>query len=123
MCSGGTFDYATKKERLSEVELELGDSDVWNKPERAQALGKERVALESVVNTIDNLDKGIGDNRELLDLAVMENDEATAEAVRQELAALDEQLGKLEFRRMFSGEMDPNNCYLDIQSGSGGTEA
>jgi len=123
MCSGGTFDHATKKERLAEVALELGDPGVWNKPERAQALGKERVALESVVNTIDNLDKGIGDNRELLDLAVMENDEATADAVRQELAALDEELGRLEFRRMFSGEMDPNNCYLDIQSGSGGTEA
>lgn len=123
MCSGGTFDYATKKERLAEVELELGDPEVWNKPERAQSLGKERVALESVVNTINDLDKGIGDNRELLDLAFMDNDEATAEAVRQELALLDEQLGQLEFRRMFSGEMDPNNCYLDIQSGSGGTEA
>jgi len=123
MCSGGTFDHATKTERLAEVALELGDPGVWNQPERAQALGKERVALESVVNTIDNLDKGISDNRELLDLAVMENDEATADAVRQELAALDAELGRLEFRRMFSGEMDPNNCYLDIQSGSGGTEA
>lgn len=123
MCSGGIFDHAVKKERLAEVNLELGEASVWDKPERAQALGKERVALESIVNTIDSLDQGIADNRELLELAAMENDEATVEAVRSELAELDAKLSQLEFRRMFSGEMDPNHCYLDIQAGSGGTEA
>lgn len=123
MCSGGIFDYANKKERLAEVELELGEASVWDKPEKAQALGKERAALEAVVNTIENMDRGVTDNRELLEMAAAENDSATVDAVQNELNELVKQLETLEFRRMFSGEMDPNNCYLDIQSGSGGTEA
>lgn len=101
----------------------MGEPSVWDKPEKAQALGKERAALEAVVNTIENLDRGITDNRELLDMAVAENDSSTVEAVQTELDALAKQLETLEFRRMFSGEMDANNCYLDIQAGSGGTEA
>jgi peptide chain release factor 2 len=123
MCSGGIFDYANKKERLAEVALELGEASVWDKPEKAQALGKERSALEAVVNTIETLDRGIADNRELLEMAAAENDNATVDAVQSELDNLNKQLETLEFRRMFSGEMDPNNCYLDIQAGSGGTEA
>jgi peptide chain release factor 2 len=123
MCSGGIFDYATKKERLTEVELELGESNVWDNPDRAQALGRERSSLEMVVKTIDDLDTGVSDCRELLDMAVEENDEASVADVQSEIERLDQQLATLEFRRMFSGEMDPNNAYLDIQSGSGGTEA
>lgn len=69
------------------------------------------------------MDRGIADNRELLDMAAAENDDGTVSAVENELASLQQQLEALEFRRMFSGEMDPNNCYLDIQAGSGGTEA
>ena len=76
-----------------------------------------------MVETIDTLDAGLTDNRELLELAVMEEDDATIDEVRKELAYLEGQLDKLEFRRMFSGEMDENNAYLDIQAGSGGTEA
>jgi peptide chain release factor 2 len=123
MCSGGIFDYDTKKERLTEVELELGESNVWENPERAQALGRERSSLEMVVKTIDDLDIGVSDCRELLSMAVEEDDEASVADVQSEITRLDEQLAALEFRRMFSGEMDPNNAYLDIQSGSGGTEA
>jgi len=123
MCSGGTFDYATKKERLTEVELELGESNVWENPERAQTLGRERSSLENVVKTIDDLDVGVGDCRELLEMAVEEDDEASVADVQSEIDRLDQQLAALEFRRMFSNEMDPNNAYLDIQSGSGGTEA
>lgn len=121
--SGGIFDYETRKERLTEVELELGDSAIWNDPEKAQALGRERASLETIVNTIDNLDKGIADARELLDMAVEENDEGTVDEIRAEVEKLESQLAVLEFRRMFSGEMDPNNAFLDIQAGSGGTEA
>jgi len=86
-------------------------------------LGRERASLEAVVNTINNLDQGVSDNRELLDMAFEENDEDSVEEVRSEIAALDDQLSVLEFRRMFSGETDVNNAYLGIQSGSGGTEA
>jgi peptide chain release factor 2 len=108
---------------LTEVELELGESSVWETPEKAQALGRERSSLELVVKTIDDLDSGIADSRELLDMAVEEDDESMVAEVQSELDRLDKHLGVLEFRRMFSGETDPNNAYLDIQSGSGGTEA
>ena len=123
MCLGGIFNYDLKKERLTEVELDLGESSVWENPERAQVLGRERSSLEMVVKTIDDLDSGVRDSRELLDMAVEEDDESMVVDVQAELERLDKQLGVLEFRRMFSGETDPNNAYLDIQSGSGGTEA
>ena len=85
MCLGGTFDYVGKQERLVEVERELEQPDVWNDAERAQALGKERSLLEGVVNTIDTMDSGLIDARELLDLAVEENDEDTLNEVQPEL--------------------------------------
>lgn len=122
-CSGGIFDYTTKKDRLTEVELELAEPDVWNEPEKAQELGRERAALEAVVGTIESLDTGVNDCQELLDMAVEEEDEETVSEVETEIEALLAQLDRLEFRRMFSGDMDANNAYLDIQAGSGGTEA
>ena len=123
MCSGGIFDYDSKRERLAEVELELAEPDVWNDPTRAQELGRERSLLETVVNTIDTLDSGVADGHELLTMAVEEADEELLEEVQQEIDQLNDKLAILEFRRMFSGENDANNAYLDIQSGSGGTEA
>lgn len=122
-CFGGTFDYDVKKERLTEVELDLAEPNVWEDPERAQALGKERSNLEAVVLTIDKLELGVTDSRDLLEMVVEDNDESGLEAIQNEVAQLQSQLETLEFRRMFSGETDPNNAYLDIQSGSGGTEA
>jgi len=122
-CWGGIFDYENRKDRLAEVELELGEPDVWNKPEQAQELGRERSSLELVVKTIEDLDSGVSDARELLGMAVEENDEDTVADVEAEMAALETQLAKLEFRRMFSGAMDENSAFLEIQSGSGGTEA
>ena len=106
-----------------EVGRELEDPNIWNKPERAQELGRERAKLEQVVNTFRSLDDGLGEAAELLELAEEENDEATAQGVVADLDKLEERLAALEFRRMFSGEMDPNNAFMDIQAGSGGTEA
>ena len=123
MCSGGIFDYDTKKERLTEVELELGEASVWDKPEYAQALGKERADLELVVATVDEMDTGVNDLSELIELAELEDDQDTLASLEEDVAALEASLAKLEFRRMFSGKMDSHNAYLDIQAGSGGTEA
>lgn len=120
---GGTFDYDAKKERLEEVNAELEQSDVWNEPARAQALGKERSSLEAIVETIDQLDLGVEDVEGLLELAVEEQDQETFDEVEPELAELEGKLEKLEFRRMFSGDHDASDCYIDLQSGSGGTEA
>lgn len=120
---GGTFDYDAKKERLEEVNAELEQPEVWNEPERAQALGKERASLEAIVETIDQLDQGGEDVEGLLELAVEEQDQETFDEIEPELADLEEKLATLEFRRMFSGAHDPSDCYIDLQSGSGGTEA
>ena len=108
---------------MEEVVGELEYPDVWNNPEKAQALGKERVALEQVVDVLDQLRDQLADASELLEMAAEENDEDTVNAVIVDLDSTQKQLETLEFRRMFSGEMDPNNAYLDIQAGSGGTEA
>lgn len=108
---------------MAEVELELGEPAVWEQPERAQELGRERSSLEAVVKTIDTMTTGLSDLTELLEMAVEEEDEDTFAEVESEIDGLSEHLAKLEFRRMFSGEMDANNAFLEIQSGSGGTEA
>ena len=96
---------------------------MWSKPDRAQALGRERSELEKVVKVLDALTTGLAEASELLALAVEEEDAGTAEEVGHDLEGLEQQLAALEFRRMFSGEMDASNAYLDIQSGAGGTEA
>ena len=101
----------------------MGDGEIWNDPEKAQELGRERANLEAVVNTIDGMDSGLADCEDLLEMSVAEDDEDSVADVVEELAGLQALLEKLEFRRMFSGEMDSSNAYLDIQSGSGGTEA
>ncbi|USH02005.1 peptide chain release factor 2 [Grimontia kaedaensis] len=119
----GYLDYDAKKERLEEVNAELEQPDVWNEPERAQALGRERASLEAVVETIDQLDQGGEYITELLELAVEENDQDTFDEIEPELSDLEEKLSKLEFRRMFSGDHDGSDCYIDLQAGSGGTEA
>jgi peptide chain release factor 2 len=96
---------------------------VWSQPARAQALGRERAALAQIVEGFNRLDSGLEDAEMLLALAEEESDAATVAEVDADVAALDEHLGVLEFRRMFAGEMDPSNAFLDIQAGSGGTEA
>jgi peptide chain release factor 2 len=108
---------------LTEVRRELEDPDVWNEPDRAQALGQERAGLEGVVETLDKLGSGLKDARELLELAIEEGDAATAGEVASDLEDFESQVGALEFRRMFSGELDGNDAFVDIQSGAGGTEA
>ncbi|MFC3660880.1 peptide chain release factor 2 [Luteimonas notoginsengisoli] len=119
----GFLDYDTKRERLEEVERELENPDVWNDPERAQALGRERSLLDKTVNGIRELTEGLGGAGELLDLAEDEDDEDTANAVVADVERFAGRVDKLEFQRMFSGEMDSANAFVDIQAGAGGTEA
>ncbi|MFQ0972504.1 peptide chain release factor 2 [Gilliamella sp. CG35] len=119
----GYLDYDLKKERLEEVNAELEQSEVWADPEKAQALGKERVTLDEIINTIDSLTQGLDDVEGLLELAIEADDQDTFDEANLELEQLEKKLAGLEFRRMFSGDYDSADCYLDIQSGSGGTEA
>jgi peptide chain release factor 2 len=121
--SGGTFDFEEKRQRLEEVELELGEASVWDDPERAQKLGRERVELDQVVGVLGGLHESLSDYAELAELAGEEQDGGALDEVYDALQGLDEGLAELEFQRMFQGEMDKANAYLEIQSGSGGTEA
>ena len=120
---GGIFDYDLKKERLEEVLRELEDPSIWNDQARAQAMAKEKGELENVLNVLEGLSTQLDDAQALLDLAVEADDESLLEDVQAELTTAEEELAKLEFRRMFSNPMDPNPCYVEIQAGSGGTEA
>jgi peptide chain release factor 2 len=120
---GGIFDFDKKQEQLEEVERELEDPAVWNNPEKAQALGRERASLESVVHGLKQLSGGISDLSELFEMAREDNDDTAINDVATELQAIEKHVQLLEFRRMFSGQMDMSNAFLDIQSGSGGTEA
>jgi len=103
--------------------LELENPDIWSNPEHAQQLGKQKSGLEAVVSGLDHGLQALLDATELLELAASEDDEATATEVETDLQAVEKTVAELEFRRMFSGEMDANNAFLDIQSGAGGTEA
>ncbi|MFO8025630.1 peptide chain release factor 2 [Thiohalophilus sp.] len=119
----GYLDFDTKQERLTEVTRELEDPDIWNNPEHAQELGRERAHLEKIVETITELTGKLDEADELLEMAIEEQDEATVNAVVADLDDQEKHLERLEFQRMFSGPMDDKNAFIDIQAGSGGTEA
>jgi peptide chain release factor 2 len=120
---GGIFDYDAKRERLEEVNRELENPAVWSDPERAQSLGRERAELEAVVGTLTRVEKSLAEVDELHELAREEGDTAALEDLAKQLEAQTKEIELLEFRRMFSGKMDAHNAFLDIQAGSGGTEA
>ena len=96
---------------------------MWSDNKRAQELGRERKSLESMVGTFGRLESGLRDAKELFEIAKSERDDATLVAVEGDARSLEKTVADMEFRRMFSNPMDPNNCFLDIQAGSGGTEA
>ncbi len=103
--------------------MELENPEIWNDPENAQALGKEKTALGMVVENVLEIEQGIADGFELIELAQEADDESILTEVVAEISELEASLARLEFMRMFSNPMDPNDAFLDIQSGSGGTEA
>ena len=123
IASGGIFEVDQKLERLNAIKQELEDPDIWKQQEKTQSLGKERAQLESTVQMMGDIRSQLRDLSELYELAEAENDTDTLEAVSKDVEKLTKGIEALEFRRMFSGEMDANAAYMDIQSGSGGTEA
>ena len=121
--SGGIFEIDQKIERIQAIKTALEDPAIWSQPEQTQTLGKERAQIEDTVQMMQVLAQHLRDSVELYELAAAENDTETQEIIAKDAEKLTKQIGDLEFRRMFSGEMDPNNAFMDIQSGSGGTEA
>lgn len=121
--SGGIFDFETKQQRLQEVSQLLEDPSIWNDNERSQKLGKERRELEFVINNLLKIERSLRDGQDLFEMAREENDDDTLLSVETDSLEIERMVAEMEFRRMFSNEMDGNNCFIDIQSGSGGTEA
>ena len=120
---GGIFDYPAKERKLSEVNAALEDPKVWDVPKRAQELGREKKSLEDVVHVIDRLSAELQDNAELFEMSKDEGDDNGMLTIEGEAAKVAVEVEKMEFRRMFNNPADPLNCFLDIQSGAGGTEA
>ena len=120
---GGIFDFDVKKSRLDQISKELEDPSIWNDQARSQTLGKEKRELDFIVNGLSNLATSLKDQCELFELARHENDDETLKVVLEESHTLEKNVEAMEFRRMFSHPMDPNNCFINFQSGSGGTEA
>lgn len=120
---GGIFDIAGKQERLEEVNLELENPNIWHDPDLATKISKEKAQLDGVIDVIDQLDSILEDAKAMLELAVEAKEVSLLKDVQAELDKAQTRVEDLEFKRMFNGDMDANHCYLDIQSGSGGTEA
>lgn len=108
---------------MAEVKLLLEEPGIWNNPQQAEALGRERSALEKVVCAIQTLDISLMETASLLQFAIEEEDLDALQMLSRDLDTLQATVERLEFQKMFSHKMDPNNAFLDIQSGSGGTEA
>jgi peptide chain release factor 2 len=120
---GGIFDFEDKERRLAEVAAKLEDPALWSDPQRAQELGRERKLLDGVVSVLTGLATELRDAKELFEIARSEGDDATLNAIDTDARKLERTVADMEFRRMFSNPADPNNCFLDIQAGAGGTEA
>ncbi|WP_414040007.1 peptide chain release factor 2 [Acidithiobacillus sp. M4-SHS-6] len=119
----GYLDLEEKRGRLEEVQRELEDPAIWNNPEKAQELGRERSALEAIITPMDKLSASLAEGEEMLELALNEQDQDLLAAVDADLDTALALVEKLEFQRMFSGAQDAANCFVDIQAGAGGTEA
>lgn len=120
---GGTFEVDQKQFRLEEIVRELENPEIWKDAEQAQSLGKERAKLEATLKEIDILAQQLTDTQALLELAGEENDPSLALDISKDIQGITTDIERLEFHRMFSHPMDSHNAYVDIQSGSGGTEA
>ncbi|MBU1425497.1 MAG: peptide chain release factor 2 [Gammaproteobacteria bacterium] len=117
------LDYDGKQERLAEVVVLAEDPAIWQDNKRSQELGRERKMLEGVVLNLQKVESALNDAGELMEMALAENDDASLHGIAADIEQTEKLVADMEFRRMFSGQLDANNCFLDIQAGSGGTEA
>ena len=120
---GGTFDVDSKEKEILEIENQLLEKEIWSDIEKSTDLNKRKTFLEKSLATYkDSLNK-LSDNKLLLDMALEEDDQTTIKQISDEILEIKPSIENLEFTKMFSGKMDSSNAFVDIQSGSGGTEA
>ena len=120
---GGTFDVDSREKEILEIENQLLEKEIWSDIEKSTVLNKRKTFLEKSLTTYkDSLNK-LSDNKLLLDMAIEEDDQTTIKQISDEILEIKPSIENLEFTKMFSGKMDSSNAFVDIQSGSGGTEA
>jgi len=120
---GGIFDLEAKKNKIKLLEVQEQDPATWDDRALSQKIGKEKRTLEVIVTQAENVSSQLKDNQELFELAFTENDKETLMTIQSDTEELEKLVEEIEFKRMFSNSMDSNNCFVDFQSGSGGTEA
>ena len=123
MISGGIFDVADKENLLVDINNKLSEESTWSNLDLSQNLNKEKADLEKFLDSFLFVDETINDNLDLLEIAIEESDKDSITEIAEETHSLTSRVEDLEFNRMFSNKMDPNSAFIDIQSGSGGTEA
>jgi peptide chain release factor 2 len=120
---GGFFDFDNQLDQLNQIKQDFEDPAIWNDQKKAEAMGRERARLENTLLPLDQACKGLTDAADLLEMALDEGDIAAQEEIAADVQAMQEQIERLEFQRMFNGQADAANAFVDIQSGAGGTEA
>ncbi|HIA93391.1 MAG TPA: peptide chain release factor 2 [Gammaproteobacteria bacterium] len=119
----GYLDFDKKSERLNEILETLNDPDIWENRELTRNLNQERARLEKTLSTLETFSSNLEDASILLELAISEDDQKTLNDLTNDVKAFDAEISQLEIQRMFRHEMDTSNSFLDVQAGSGGTEA
>ena len=120
---GGTFDVDSKEKEILEIENQLLEKEIWSDIEKSTDLNKRKTFLEKSLTAYKDLLNKLSDNKLLLDMALEEDDQTTIKQISDEILEIKSSIENLEFTKMFSGKMDSSNAFVDIQSGSGGTEA
>ena len=117
------FKIEIKEKRLGEIEKQLTKEEVWSDLDLSQKLSKEKTSLEKVLSSYKTVSDKISDSQVLLDVSIEENDDSSIDEISKEVNEISIMVEELEFSRMFTNKMDSSSAYIEIQSGSGGTEA
>ena len=117
------FKIETKEKRLAEIEKQLTKEEVWSDLDLSQKLSKEKTSLEKVLSSYKTVSDKISDSQVLLEVSIEENDDSSIDEISKEVNEISIMVEELEFSRMFTNKMDSSSAYIEIQSGSGGTEA
>lgn len=121
--SGGVFDIDVATKRLAELEQQVQDPSLWDKPEAAQALMREREQLKHTLDHYQSLETQLQDNIDLIELGEAEDDEEVVLEAEKQLASLARNVERVRLESLLSGEADNNDCYIEVHAGAGGTEA
>jgi len=117
------MDWDTAEHRLEEFNAMTEDPDLWNDPDRAQKLMRERQALVDAIETYRTISQDLEDNVALIELGEMEDDKEVVTEAEAALKALKERAAQKELEALLDGEADANDTYLEINAGAGGTES